>query len=141
MGHSMMPSVIRFVKQSGHHGDCAIAALAMFAGVMYEDALIACATVRGDVLTSGMTWTQIKAAAKRLGVKTRVLQAYDITEATGVLHVSRVAIGAGGIAEHVVLLWEGRVLDGNGEFWRDPEDYLRHYGMEAKGLLVAVDSD
>jgi hypothetical protein len=135
-----VPSLVRFVRQSGHHGDCTVAALAMFAGVMYEDALLACARVRPNVLESGLMWPEIKKAAKRLGLNTKCVQRYDISEATGVLHVSRVALGAGsGIAEHVVMLWEGRVVDGNGELWRDPDDYLRHYGMEARGLLIAVE--
>jgi hypothetical protein len=137
MSSASLPTIVRVVRQSGFHGDCAIAALAMFCGVMYEDSLLACAMVRRDVLQTGMTWPQIRAAAKRLGVKTRLIHRYDISEATGILHVSRVALGATSPGEHVALLWEGRVIEGNGELWLDASDYLRHYGYEAKGLLVA----
>ncbi len=139
MANSSVPALVRFVRQSGFHGDCAVAAVAMFCGVMYEDSLLACAAVRKDVLLMGMTWPQIRHAARRLGVRTRLLHQYDITEATGILHVSRVALGTAGPGEHVALLWEGRIIDGNGECWKDPDDYLRHYGYEARGLLVAAE--
>jgi hypothetical protein len=133
-----VPTLVRFVRQSGHHGDCAIATLAMLAGVMYEDALLASAKVNPDVLHTGMTWHQIRAAAKRLGLRTRTIHKFD-DDATGILHVSRVALGLGTPSEHVVLLWEGRVVDGNGELWAELDTYLRHYGWESKCLMVAVD--
>jgi hypothetical protein len=129
---------VRFVRQSGHHGDCSVSTLAMLAGVMYEDALLAAAKVNPRVLNEGMTWTQIKAAAKRLGLKTRTVYNYD-DDATGILHVSRVALGLGQPSEHVVFLWEGRVIDGNGELWAELDTYLKHYGWEAKALLVTAE--
>lgn len=133
-----VPTLVRFVRQSGHHGDCAIATLAMLAGVMYEDALLAAAKVNPNVLHEGMTWPQIRAAAKRLGLKTRTIHAYD-DDQTGILWVHPVALGAnrGDLTEHVVFLWEGRVIEGNGELWMELDTYLRHYGYEAKALLVA----
>jgi hypothetical protein len=66
----------------------------------------------------------------------RTIHKYD-DDATGILHVSRVALGLGQPSEHVVLLWEGRVIDGNGELWSDVDLYLKHYGWEAKALMVA----
>lgn len=110
----------------------------MLAGVMYEDALLAAAKVNPDVLTQGMTWPQIRATARRLGLTTKTVHKFD-DDATGILHVSRVALGLGQPSEHVVLLWEGRVIDGNGELWRDLDDYLRHYGYEAKALLITTE--
>lgn len=112
----------------------------MLAGVMYEDSLLAAAKVRPDVLETGMTWPQIKATARRLGLKTRTIHNYE-DDATGVLHVSRVALGLGQPAEHVVFLWEGRVIDGNLEGWLSLDDYLRHYGWEAKALLVTIEDE
>jgi hypothetical protein len=132
---SNVPTLVRFVRQSGHHGDCSIATLAMLAGVMYEDALLASAKVNPQVLVQGMTWHQIRAAAKRLGLKTRTIHKFD-DDATGILHVTRVALGLGTPSEHVVFLWEGRVIDGNAEMWLDLPDYLRHYGYEARALMV-----
>jgi hypothetical protein len=135
---SGVPTIIRFVRQSGHHGDCTISTLAMLAGVMYEDALLAAAKVNPDVLKSGMTWHQIRAAARRLGVKTKTVHAYN-DDLTGILHVEPVALGANGgdLTEHVAFFWEGRIIDGNGEMWLESSDYLRHYGYEAKALLIA----
>jgi hypothetical protein len=136
-----VPTLVRFVRQSGHHGDCSVSTLAMLAGVMYEDALLAAAKVNPQVLYTGMTWHQIRATARRLGLKTRTIHKYD-DEATGILHVSRVALGIDGqLSEHVVFLWEGRVIDGNGELWNDLDAYLRHYGWEAKALLTLRDED
>jgi hypothetical protein len=133
-------TLVRFVRQSGHHGDCSVSTLAMLAGVMYEDALLAAAKVNPQVLYTGMTWHQIRATARRLGLKTRTIHKYD-DEATGILHVSRVALGIDGqLSEHVVFLWEGRVIDGNGELWVDLMDYLRHYGWEPRALLVVVEA-
>jgi hypothetical protein len=135
-----VPTLVRFVRQSGHHGDCAISAISHLCGVLYEDALIACAQVNPSVLQTGMTWPQIQRAARKLGVKTRTIYGTDLTEATGILHVSRVALGVNAIdPEHVVFLWEGRVIDGSGELWLELNDYLRHYGYEARGLLVPKD--
>ena len=134
-----VPTLVRFVRQSGHHPDCSVSMLAMFAGVMYEDALLAAAKANPHVLKEGMTWAQIRKAARYLGLKTRIVKTYDADESTGILHVSRVALGLGPMSEHVVFLWEGRVIDGDGELWLTTSDYLRHYGYEAKGLLVSVE--
>lgn len=133
-----VPTLVRFVRQSGHHGDCGIACCAMLAGVMYEDALIAAAHVNPTVLQTGMTWPQFHRTLRRLGKRTRTKTRFDLSEDTGILHVSRVALGLDATdPNHVVLLWEGRIVDGNGELWADPDVYLRHYGYEAKALLVA----
>ena len=137
-----VPTLVRFVKQSGHHGDCAVVCVAMLGGVLYEDALIACAKVNPHVLQSGLTWPQIRAASKRLGVKVKTLHPADLSESTGILWVSRVALGVSSVdPEHVVFLWDGRIVDGNGELWLDTADYLKHYGYEAKGLLVAREDE
>jgi hypothetical protein len=130
--------MVRFVRQSGHHGDCTVSTLAMLAGVMYEDALLAAAKVNPNVLTEGMTWHQIKRAANRLGLKTRTIHKFD-DDNTGILHVTRVALGLGTPAEHVAFFWEGRIIDGNGEMWNELDTYLRHYGLEAKALLVTTE--
>ena len=139
---SSVPTLVRFIRQSGHHGDCAVACLGMLAGVLYEDALLAAAKVNPDVLQLGMTWPQIRAAAKRLGLKTRTVHTFD-DDATGILWVEPVALGAnrGDLTEHVVFLWEGRVIDGGVDGWLELDTYLRHFGWEAKALLVTVTED
>jgi hypothetical protein len=98
--------------------------------------------VNPTVLQSGLTWPQMRAAVKRLGVRARTINGADLSEATGILWVSRTALGIDAKdPEHVVFLWKGRIVDGNGELWEDTDDYLRHYGYEAKGLLIAVEDE
>ncbi len=127
------PDFIRFVKQTGYHGDCSISALGMLTGTLYEDVLIAAASVNPTVLQTGMTWPQMRKVASLLGVVTRLARKYDITEDTGVLNVVR------GKDDHVVFLWEGRIIDGNGEMWIAPDGYLKQYGYTAGALLIAVE--
>jgi ABC-type bacteriocin/lantibiotic exporter with double-glycine peptidase domain len=127
-----VPTLVRFVRQSGHHGDCGVSTLAMLAGVMYEDALAAAVRYQPAALNIGLSWDAMRSAARRLGVKTRIARSYDITEATGILNVANRKK-----EEHWVFLWAGRIVEGNGELWKDPDDYLRHYRYRAKWLLVA----
>jgi hypothetical protein len=129
-----VPAMVRFVRQSGHHADCGVATLAMLAGVLYEDALAATLCAQPSVLQLGLTWSELRKAATALGVKTRLLRKYDLEEATGILNVVKAHDD-----EHFVLVWEGRIVDGNGELWRDPADYLSHYGYQPRALLTAVD--
>lgn len=126
---SNLPDMVRMVPQTGFHPDCGIASLAMLCGVMYEDALAAFADP-AEVLQKGVSWPMMKAAALKLGIRTTVKRKYDIHESTGILNVIRPK------DEHLVLLWEGRIVEGNGELWKNPEDYLKHYKYTAKGLLV-----
>ena len=130
--NKLTPDVVRLVRQSGHHADCGVASLAMLAGVMYEDALAAFRSPL-DVLKTGVSWPRMHRAAKRLGVATRVRRTFDVNEATGILNVIRKE------DEHLVFLWAGRIVDGNGEMWIDPADYFKHYNYEPKGLLVRTD--
>jgi hypothetical protein len=127
-----VPTLVRFVRQSGFHGDCGVATLGMLGGCVYEDALAAVVRYQPAALHAGLTWPQMRRAAKRLGLSTRLLRRYDIDEATGILNV----MDAQG-EEHFVFLWEGRIVEGNGELWLFNSDYLKHYGYTAKALLVA----
>jgi hypothetical protein len=130
-----VPSMVRFVRQSGHHGDCSVVTLAMLAGVLYEDALAAIVAQEPTVLQTGLYWPQMRQAAKRLGLKTRLLRTYDIEEATGILKLTE----EGSKEEHYAFLWAGRVIDGNGDLWLDPADFLRHYNFKPRQLLRTVD--
>jgi hypothetical protein len=140
MSANSTPAVIRFILQRDPHGDCGVRTAAMLAGVSYEDALIACAGVKPAVLTAGLSWPDMRRALRRLGVKTRLRAIpVDLSDETGILCLKRVALGVALRGEHLVYLWGGRILDGNGECWDSPEDYLRHYGYEATGLLVTTE--
>jgi hypothetical protein len=122
---------VRFVRQRYPHGDCGIATLGTLAGVTYEDALAAVVRYQPAALQTGLTWGQMKRAATRLGVGTRIIRKYDIGTATGILNVVDKKD-----EEHFVFLWEGRIVDGDGEGFKHPSDYLRLYGYKAKWLMT-----
>jgi hypothetical protein len=136
---SLPPLMMRLVRQSGIETDCVVASLASLLGLTYTAALVHCAKVNPDVLTLGMNWTDTQAAARLAGIPTRVIKSgrFDLTEATGILSVVRRKNGRKD--EHVVLLWAGRICDGNGELWLDPDDYLLAYGYKATSLLVRAE--
>ncbi len=136
---SLPPHMVRLVRQSGIETDCVVASLASLLGLTYTQALIHCAKVNPHVLTHGMNWTDTAKAAKSAGVPMRVLKSgrFDADEATGLLCVMRTRSGRK--EEHAVLLWAGRVCDGNGELWMDLESYCLAYGYKATSLLVRVE--
>lgn len=129
--------MVRLVRQTGIETDCVIAAFASLTGLTYTQALVHCATVNPDVLRLGMTWKDTRRAARRAGIKTRVLRRFDMGDATGLLCVRRTKNGQ--LEEHVVLLWEGRLCDGNGELWLEPDQYFSAYGYKPTSLLVRVE--
>lgn len=108
--------------------DCAVAAVAMLCGVTYGEAL-ASFPRPAHVMKTGAYLTEIRAACKRLGVRTRIRKRFELDDANGILHVS-------GKDEHVVLVWEGRIIDGNGECWVDALTYLGTYEYVPKTLLA-----
>ena len=124
---------VQFVQQRDPHEDCGIATLAMFTGVTYEDALAAAVQFQPAALHEGLTWSQMKRAAKLLGTNTRIIRKYDITTATGILWVEDKS------GCHVVYLWAGRIVDGDGECWLEPAAYLKKYKYKPKSLMVAVE--
>jgi hypothetical protein len=136
---SLPPAMIRLVRQSGVEQDCVVASLSTLLGLTYNETLIHCAKANPDCLNIGMTWKEARKAAKRAGAKMRVLRrgGYDVTEATGLLCVQRKRNGH--TEQHAVLLWAGRICDGNGELWLDPEDYFEQYGYRHTSLLVRIE--
>lgn len=125
------PELVRFVRQDGDLPDCAVASLAMLCGVGYGEALAAFPKP-WRVVKCGAYLTEMQAAAKRLGVKTTIRKRFDLEEDTGILHVS-------GKDEHLVFLWAGRVIEGNGECWLSSLSYLTTYGYDAKSLVMALE--
>jgi ABC-type bacteriocin/lantibiotic exporter with double-glycine peptidase domain len=131
-----VPSMVRFIRQSGHHADCGVVCLSMLAGVMYEDALAAILPHEPAVLHRGIRWTELRRAAKVLGIKTKLLRAYDLEEDTGILGLKALKKG---VDDHYTFLWEGRIVDGGKEGWRHPSDYCKHYALKPTWLLTAVE--
>lgn len=125
------PEMVRIVRQDGTLPDCAVAAVAMLCGVTYGEALAAFPKPV-SVMKIGAYLTEVQCAAKRLGVKTRIRKRFDVDEDTGVLHVS-------GKDEHVLLLWDGRIIDGNGELWLHPQTYFGTYKYTPKSLISPLE--
>lgn len=136
---SLPPFMMRLVRQSGIESDCVVASLATLLGLTYTQCLVHCAKVNPHVLTHGMTWKDTAKAARLAGVKMKAIRADrgDLSDATGLLSVRRTTKGKR--EEHAVLLWAGRVCDGNGELWLDAADYCAAYGYKATSLLVRVE--
>lgn len=124
------PDVLRIVRQDGVSTDCAVASLAHFLGVSYAEALAA--FPRPDrVVRAGAYMTEIVTAALAFGVKTKLRKRYDLDEDTGILHVS-------GADEHLVYLWAGRIIEGNGECYLSAHDYMRINKYKPQSLLQRV---
>lgn len=134
----VVPHIVKFIRQSGDHGDCGVNTLAMLTGVLYEDALAAVLAYEPAVLQIGVRWTELRKAAKRLGVKTQLLRSYDLEESTGILGLKAEKTKG---EDHYTFLWEGRIIDGNGEMWKEPADYFRQYKFRPTWLLVAVNEE
>jgi hypothetical protein len=129
----LSPHLVHMVRQTGVDHDCAVATLATFCGVTYAQALAAYREPLRIVKSGAESWRPMQAAAKRLGVATRITRKYDIEEDTGILCVKKPK------EEHVVFLWEGRVIDGNGELWLSPLQYLDAYEYRSTSLMVRVE--
>jgi hypothetical protein len=128
------PDMIRVVHQTGAHPDCSVAALATFASVTYAQALAAF-TNPSLVLKRGAHWREVRAAAKRLGLKTALKRSYDIDEDTGLLYLASLKPKDD---DHMVFLWAGRVMD-HEQAWLNPSAYLAANGFRPESLLVVVE--
>ncbi len=133
---SLPPDFIRFVPQNGQDSDCIVACLGTVFGWTRDEALLICGTVAPQVLSVGMDDHEVDQALGQTGAKYRRLPAgaYDLNDATGMLTVN---FKRG--PWHTVVLWGGRIIEGNGEHWMDPEDYLTHVKGTAGDLLVRED--
>lgn len=98
--------IIRYVPQR-HEGDCSVACLAMVCGVSYEQALIALGKQEPHVCKRGAWSYQMRNAAKALGFATRSRRKFDLESDHGILGIKFKAVNH----EHVVVLWEGRIID------------------------------
>ena len=129
------PDIIRWSPRSDGHGDCSIAAISMACGVTYEIALSAALGVALNPL-EGMTAPKICAAIRLLGFKVKLRKKFDLTEDSGILWVYN------GPNDHVVYLWEGRVIEPENyrrQMWLSSEDYLKHYRYTAACLITVSD--
>ncbi len=127
--------MVRFQPQNGVDSDCAVATLGTLFGLTRDEALIVCGAAAPNVLVDGMSDEEVNEALRLMGVSFKRLLPgeFDLHEATGVIAVGNRQL------EHFAFLWAGRVIEGNGEHWLDPDDYLAHYHYKALHLIVRVD--
>lgn len=124
--------VLRMVLQR-REWDCGVAALSSLTGVAYEEVLAAAARVAPRVEEDGLYLTQMEKIAHELDaslVRKRSSQV-DFETDTGILHVYDVRAHV----YHVVLLWEGRILETDGSAWH-ADVYLATKRFKAGCLLV-----
>jgi hypothetical protein len=129
---ALPPDMVVFVPQNGDDHDCAVSVVAMLFGLKRDEALLLCGLAAPRVLERGMFDADIDRAIRAIGVKGRWLRPADVDfhDATGLLIMEHQKGG------HAALLWAGRIIDGNGELWLDPDDYLAHYKYKPSALLV-----
>jgi hypothetical protein len=114
-----------------HDWDCGVATLAMLTGVSYEEVLAAAA--RLAAVERGLYLTEMRKIAEELDVPLVLKRKgrYNPQTATGILHVSDVKRAK----YHVVILWEGYVIETDGSIWR-VDTYLAAEKWKANSLLV-----
>lgn len=120
---------VRVVEQRGE-GDCCIAVLAMLLGMSYEDVLAAASQTMGAKVHREGMWThQILRTAKAIGSPLKKKKSWDLETDTGIVVLENT------YASHVVVAWEGLLLDTSGTIWQ-PDVYLKHYEYTPVEFLV-----
>ena len=118
--------IIRVIVQRGD-GDCAIAVLAMYLGLNYEDILsVATQTLKRPLLHRAGMWTKdIRQTAEALGVPLKLRRKFDLETANGILI----------LRGHVAVLRDGMVVDSSdGTIW-DADVYVSQ-NDKVTGLLT-----
>jgi hypothetical protein len=123
--------LVRMVVQR-HPADCGVAALAMFLGVSYEDALLAIGSDKPTVLKRGVWVTNLTRAAAVLGATLKRKDTWDAEADDGIMWVTSRNWA------HVVLLRNGLVWDTDLCCW-EPEDYLKAKRAKVRAILVRED--
>jgi hypothetical protein len=110
--------------------DCGVAALASYLGMSYEDVLRAVAVEDRNQGRCGLWVRTMKRIASILGHTLRQRRAIDWEDGYGLLL----------LPDHVVVLRNGLVFDGDGTIW-DADAYLSNRGLTQRDcdFLVAVE--
>jgi hypothetical protein len=107
----------------------------MLLGVSYEAALMAISAVDQKLATNGIYFTQLRKAAKQLGM-TLLSQRkgrYDLQNSVGILSVQFKETGT----DHAVVLFRGTVIDPDGGVvWDDVETFVEAQDVKLGSLLV-----
>ncbi len=137
MKRPLPPAVTRIVAQRGLN-DCAVACLAMFLHVDYEEALLAAGRVTRYVWTRGLRGPQVVRTAAKLGVATHWVRYIPDNEDTGILWLQ---YREKGIDEHTVFLDGGVIFDPSHSpvsRWEDPQDYFTFYHVDPLSILRRI---
>ncbi len=120
---------LSIVPQREDLPDCWLATLATYLEKRYETVLVASVKVQPKALSTGLSTENILKVAKRLRRPLTPLSPsqYVLEEDSGILEV----IGI----NHVVVLWEGIIVDDK-TVWRRPNDYFTHHLARPGKLLV-----
>lgn len=117
------------------HADCAIAALAMLSGRPYREVSEAAIAVSPVVHRTGLWNTELGRIARAIGFKLRPARKIVTDPDTTGLLVVKKKNGAG----HVVVLFQGVVVDpASGLIW-DLDTYLAHGSWTIRALLEPVE--
>ena len=130
---TLPPDCVRWIMRNGEDNDCAIAAISLATGTSYEHCLGLAMNITPKATSVGLTLRQIRAVITALKLNSRVRRKFDLEEDTGILWVSNSK------DEHVVYLWEGRILEpslGCRALWLDPKAYLEEQKYKATSLIV-----
>lgn len=125
------PSAIDPVMQRGT-ADCAIAALAMLSGRPYREVSEAAMAISPVVHRSGLWNTELGKIARAIGFRLRPVRKISTDpDTTGLLVLKRRTNSDG----HVVVLFQGVVVDpASGLIW-DLDTYLEHGRWSVRSLL------
>jgi hypothetical protein len=116
-----------------HPKDCVPAVLAMYLGISYEDALVALNKEAPGLIRRGVYFTELRRAAKKMGVALKERRRWDVEDADGIAHI-RFRNGA----NHVVLIRAGLAWDTDFTVWELP-DYLKAKKAGVGPLLIRVE--
>jgi hypothetical protein len=119
-------------------GDCGILAIACLTGSTYEDVLALAGRVGRLPHRHGLFTTQIRRIARCFGLELKKKAKVDWAADTGIVEVwcnaNRMENGY-----HVVVLRYGLIVDAE-QVWQ-PDDFLRHYQCDVRGILVPRGDD
>ena len=113
--------------------DCGVATLAMFAGVSYEDALLAFGGRAPKILRGGVWLTEMRLAGAALGCPLRLKRRWDAEADEGIGQVKIPRVGY-----HLVVVRAGLFFDTDFTCW-EPDVYLETKKATTGPLLMRED--
>jgi hypothetical protein len=128
-----IPDVVIHMTPRLRSNDCAIWALHTLLHIPYDQVQLMVAKVDKKAGGQGLTWTQVKNVAKKLGTSLTMHRKYELDEDTGILGVTFIEDKPP--VYHAVVLSGGKVFDVDGTVW-DADDYRVAKAAEFGTLLT-----